>query len=126
LIVNISQLAYNNKGAPFWRGFLLRVLCGVPGQGDHEVTPNTSPPGLRGEGRVNMKYYRQWKEHPEKLKKIGEPVGWFKVTEEVVCKALYQNIKEWNGENSTYDQIKEKLLLGQILQSSCAMYIGVG
>lgn len=72
-----------------------------------------------------MKYYKRWKEHPDRLRKEGEFVGWFEVKEIEAFKKLSGNIREYDGTNSTYDQIKEKLKSGEILHSACAMYIGV-
>jgi hypothetical protein len=72
-----------------------------------------------------MKYYKQWKGHPEKLKKEGEPVGWFEVDEIFTLQALEGNIKTYKGIDASPSEINTMLSNGQILHSSCAMYIGI-
>ena len=72
-----------------------------------------------------MRYYKQWKEHPEILKEEGEPVGWFEVTQAEAYEKLEGNVKNQMGIDASPSEIVTKLNEGEILHSSCAMYISV-
>ena len=71
------------------------------------------------------KYYKQWKNHSEKLKAEGLSVGWFEVTQKEALDHLEGNIREYTGVNSSPSEINTKLIRGDILHSSCAMYIAI-
>lgn len=72
-----------------------------------------------------MKYFKKWMDNPERLKEAGEPIGWFEVTQKDTIMHLTGNVREYGGVDSTPEQIEEKLLRGDILRSSAAMYIAV-
>ena len=68
-------------------------------------------------------FLRQWLGHPVDLKAQGEPIGWFPVQKKEALDPLKGNVREFNGTESTPEQIEKKLISGHILQSSAAMYI---
>lgn len=37
---------------------------------------------------MKFKYFKKWKDHPDKLKAEGEPIDWFEVTEEEVIRVM--------------------------------------